>query len=96
MFVRIEWRLNEHEIFETEGGFFGVGPSHIEVGDQIFFTLGMACPFAVRPCVPVGDDASPQQFTMIGCVETAGLLHYENLNRLLDQGVLQLVDIELR
>lgn len=96
MFVRIEWRLNEHKIFETEGGFFGVGPSHIEVCDRIVFPLGMACPFAVRPYVPVGDDASPQQFTMIGCVETAGLLQYGILNRLLDQGALQVVDIELR
>lgn len=96
MFLRIEWRLNEHKVFETEGGFFGVGPSHIGVGDQIFFPLGMSCPFAVRPCVPDGDNASPQQFTMIGCVETAGLMDYENLNRLLDQGVFQVVDIELR
>lgn len=58
MFLRIEWRLNEHKIFETEGGFVGVGPSHLDIGDQIVFPLGMACPFAVRPCVPERDDAS--------------------------------------
>lgn len=96
MFLRIEWRLNEHKIFETEGGFVGVGPSHLEVDDRIVFPLGMTCPFAVRPCNPVCGDALGQQFTMIGCVGTAELLHYENLNGLVDQGTFQVVDIELR
>lgn len=96
MFLRIEWRLNEHRVFETEGGFIGVGPSHLDVGDRIVFPLGMTCPFAVRPCNPIYGDASGQQPTMIGCVETAGLFHYESLNKLLDQGLLQVVDIEIR
>lgn len=96
MFLCIEWRLNDHKVFETEGEFIGVGPGHVDVGDRIVFPLGMACPFAVRPCAPVCDDVSNQQFTMIGCVENAELNDHENLDCLVDQGVSQVVDIQLR
>lgn len=78
MFRCIGWRLNEHKVFETKGGFIGVGPGHLDVGDRIVFPFGIACPFVVRPCVPVCDDASRQQFTMVGCVENAELNDHEN------------------
>lgn len=96
MFLRIEWRLNEHKLFETEGGFIGVGPSHLASHDQIVFPLGMACPFALRPCVPACDDDSRQQFTMIGCVENAELNDHESLDCLVDQGVFQVIDFDIR
>lgn len=90
----IRTRLRGHAVFQTEVGFVGVGPGHMEAGDSIVFPFGMSCPFIVRP---VNSDCPTNHvYTMIGIAEVPELIdHRERLDDFFDHGLFEEVDIHL-
>lgn len=88
-------RLKGNMVFTTGAGSFGVGPGHMEAGDRIVFPFGMSHPFVVRPFDP--EHPETHEYTMIGVAEVPDLVdHFEKLDKALEDGFLEEIDIHLK
>lgn len=57
----------------TEGGLIGVGPPHLDVGDEVWILHGGKVPFLLRPST----DDSANDFFFVGSLYVDGIMDGE-------------------
>ncbi|KAH8600097.1 heterokaryon incompatibility protein-domain-containing protein [Bisporella sp. PMI_857] len=74
-YAHAEGRISQgRELFITEQGFLGLGPSNVRKGDQVWLLRDSRVPFVLRPV------AETSSFTLVGECYIHGFMHGEMLD----------------
>ena len=63
--------------FITRKGYLGIGPGTMRVGDEVCVLVGGTVPFVLRPMAQIDDDASSQEYQLLGECYVHGVMEGE-------------------